>query len=179
MIDVINDFVKNLEGPLFCPKGEAVTGKIKESVAYFHDLDQQVIYVNDSHRKNDAEFLLRPLHALQGTWGAQLADELKACQEEEDYHILKRRHSAFSYTDLDLFLREEKIEDVILVGGMTNVSIRSTASDAFYQAYRVTVLSDCCFSQSEDLHQSGLRDIGMFAGIYTFQEYKGIIEKER
>ncbi|RXT05754.1 cysteine hydrolase family protein [Ammoniphilus sp. CFH 90114] len=179
VIDVINDFVKNSEGPLFCPSGKMVTRKIKESVAYFHETQQQVIYVHDSHRKNDAEFLLRPLHAISGSWGAELADELKADQEEEDYHILKRRHSAFSYTDLDLFLREEKIEEVVLVGGMTHVSIRSTASDAFYQAYQVTVLSDCCFSQSEELHQSGLQDIGMFATICTFHEFVGMTETER
>lgn len=172
MIDVINDFVKNKEGPLYCPQGERATEKIATMVGWFHAMNQHVIYVHDSHRKQDAEFLLRPIHALSGTWGAELVDELKACKQVQDYHILKRRHSAFSYTDLDLYLREEKIEEVVLVGGMTNVSIRSTASDAFYQAYKVTVISDCCYSCTEDLHLAGLKDLEIFGGVQTSQSFK-------
>lgn len=166
VIDTINDFVKNEQGPLYCPSGEKAVASIAKLIDFFHRMELQVIFVNDSHRKNDAEFMLRPIHAMNGTWGAELVAELKECIRDDDYHILKRRHSAFSYTDLDLFLREERIEHVVLVGGMTNVSIRSTASDAFYQAYHVTTISDCCFSRTEELHQTGLRDIAMFGAIY-------------
>lgn len=178
VIDVINDFVKNKEGPLYCPMGEGITENIVKIVDWFHAHEQQVIFIQDSHRMNDAEFQLRPVHALKGTWGSELADRLKSCQNERDYHILKRRHSAFSYTDLDLFLREEKIEEVVLVGGMTNVSIRSTASDAFYQAYKVTVVIDGCFSRTEDLHQSGLQDIAMFGAVTTFEEFKTMDDRQ-
>lgn len=176
VIDVINDFVKNKEGPLYCPMGESIIENIAMIVDWFHEREQQVIFIQDSHRVNDAEFQLRPVHALKGTWGSELVDRLKSCLNERDYQILKRRHSAFSYTDLDLFLREERIDEVVLVGGMTNVSIRSTASDAFYQAYKVTVISDGCFSRTEDLHQAGLRDIAMFGTVSTFEEFKSVEE---
>ena len=176
VIDMINDFVKNKEGALYCPKGEETIETIARIVDLFHYYGMHVIYVQDSHRINDGDFIMRPVHAIQGTWGADLIDQLKARRQVEDYVVYKRRHSAFSYTDLDLYLREEKIEEVVLVGGWTNVSIRSTASDAFYQAYKVTVIHDCCFSQSDEMHDSGLRDISMFGGIVAYRSYQEMLE---
>lgn len=176
VIDMINDFVKNNKCPLFCPDGEKMIENITRMVDLFHYYRMQVIYVQDSHRINDGDFQMRPVHGVQGTWGAELVEQLKARRQVEDYFIPKRRHSAFSYTDLDLFLREEKIQEVVLVGSWTNVAIRSTASDAFYQAYKVTVISDCCFSQNQEMHQAGLSDIAMFGGVTTYESFKEIIE---
>ena len=40
--------------------------------------------------------------------------------EEKDYVIQKRRYSGFFGTDLDLVLRENGVENVIIVGTKTN-----------------------------------------------------------
>ncbi|MNH29460.1 Maleamate amidohydrolase [compost metagenome] len=84
----------------------------------------------------------------------------------------KRRHSAFSYTDMDLFLREEGIDTVAVTGVWTNVCVRSTASDAMYHTYKVVCISDCCASKDEEMHLSGLRDIGIFGEVVTLEQYK-------
>ncbi|MCU9814958.1 cysteine hydrolase [Paraclostridium sp. AKS73] len=55
----------------------------------------------------------------------------------EEYIVPKRRHSGFAHTDLDLYLREENIDTVVVTGVWTNVCVRSTASDALYNAYKV------------------------------------------
>eukprot|EP00825_Cyclidium_porcatum_P042574 TRINITY_DN5862_c0_g1_i1.p2 TRINITY_DN5862_c0_g1~~TRINITY_DN5862_c0_g1_i1.p2 ORF type:complete len:132 (-),score=7.25 TRINITY_DN5862_c0_g1_i1:274-669(-) len=88
-----------------------------------------------------------------------------------DYIVQKRRHSTFSYTDFDLYCREEKIDTVVVTGVWTNVCVRSTASDALYHAYNVVAVSDCCASANEEMHQGGLRDMGLFAEIKTLEEY--------
>jgi nicotinamidase-related amidase len=172
VIDMINDFIRVKECPLYCHSGEQTLGKVIELIELSHSHQMQVIVAKDEHRKNDGDFAVRPIHAVKGTWGAELVEPLKTKLNEEDYIINKRRHSAFSYTDLDLFLREEKIENIILGGGWTNTGVRSTASDAFYQGYKVTIISDCCFSQTEEMQQSGLRDIGMFGQVVTMEEFK-------
>lgn len=176
VIDMINDFVKDRECPLFCPDGEEALGRIVQLVDFFHDHELQVIFVKDAHRKNDGDFLVRPVHGVQGTWGAELAAPLKERVQEQDYIINKRRHSAFSYTDFDLFLREEKIDLIVLAGGWTNTGIRSTASDAFYQAYQTITIGDCCFSQTEEMHLSGLRDIAMFGQVMTLRKFTDYYE---
>lgn len=172
VIDMINDFIKVEECALYCHSGEQSLGKVIELIQFFHDHQMQIIVAIDEHRKNDGDFAVRPIHAVKGTWGAELVDPIKAKLKEEDYIIKKRRHSAFSYTDLDLFLREEKIENIFVCGGWTNTGIRSTISDAFFQGYKVTSISDCCFSQTEEMHKSGLRDIEMFGQVLTMEEFK-------
>lgn len=172
VIDVINDFIFNKECPLYCLEGEAKLNNITDAIDFFHQNENQVVFVKDAHRKNDGDFLVRPLHGLKGTWGGEIAEPVKEKMNEFDYLIEKRRFSGFSYTDLDLFLREELIENLVLIGGWTNTGIRSTASDAFHQGYKLTVLDDCCFSQTEDTHLKSLRDMKIFGEMMPLEKYK-------
>lgn len=172
VIDMINDILKNPENPLFCPDGEELIRRVVDLVQHAHQRGWRVVYVQDSHREGDADFTVRPIHALRGTWGAELVAELKAIRTPGDYDVPKRRHSGFSHTDLDLYLREERVEELVLVGAWTNVAVRATASDAFYQFYKVTVVADCCRSQTLAGHEAGLSDLRMFATIATLDTLK-------
>lgn len=171
VIDMINDFVLNPSGPLYCQTAEEHIPKIIQAINFFHEQGVQVILIKDAHRPNDGDFTARPVHAVKGTWGAELVEPLKQVINRNDYIIDKRRYSGFSYTDLDLFLREEKIDSLVLIGAWTNTGIRSTASDAFYQGYKITVLEDCCFSQTEEMHKAGLADIAMFGEVKRLEEF--------
>lgn len=171
VIDMLNDFLKNRGNPLYIANSDLVVERIGKLIDLFHKYNYPIVFAQDAHRTNDADFSIRPIHAIRGTWGAELIDELKRKQMQQDYIILKRRHSAFSYTDLELFLREEAIEKVILAGIWTNVAIRNTASDAFYRPFQVTVIEDCCMSQTEEMHLSGLRDISLVGTIMSFHEF--------
>ena len=130
-----------------------------------------VCHVQEAHRKDDADFRVRPRHAVKGSWGSDFIPELKPREDLGDYIVPKRRHSAFAYTDFDLYLREEKIDTVVVTGVWTNVCVRSTASDALYHAYNVICIADCVASATEEMHLAGLRDMGLFAEIMTLEEY--------
>lgn len=171
IIDMLNDFI-NPEGALCCPNGEKIVPAIQELIEFSHENDIQVIFVQEAHRKNDADFRVRPIHAIKGTWGSDFIPSLTPQLDKGDYIVQKRRHSAFSYTDMDLFLREEGIDTVVVTGVWTNVCVRSTASDAMYHTYKVMCISDCCASKDEEMHVSGLRDIGIFGEVLTLEEYK-------
>ncbi|MCL6460188.1 MAG: cysteine hydrolase [Gorillibacterium sp.] len=171
IIDMLNDFI-HPDGALTCPNGERIVPALQELIAFSHDNDIQVIFVQEAHRAKDADFKVRPIHAIKGTWGSDFIAELQPQTDKGDYVIQKRRHSAFSYTDMDLFLREEGIDTVVVTGVWTNVCVRSTASDALYHTYAVKCISDCCASKDEDMHVSGLRDIGIFGEILTLEDYK-------
>lgn len=83
----------------------------------------------------------------------------------------KRRHSGFQYTDLDLYLREENLDTVVITGVWTNVCCRATATDALAKAYKVIALADCCDSKTKEMHQWGLTDLSLFAKVMTLDEY--------
>ncbi len=169
VIDMINDLINNPDNALYCPHTKQTVQNVASLIDFAHKNQWKVVFVQDAHRIGDKDFTIRPVHAIRGTWGAELIDELAELKQKSDYEVLKRRHSGFSYTDLDLYLREEHIEEVVLTGVWTNVAVRNTASDAFYQFYRVTVVTDCCQSQTEEMHESGLHDLSMFARLTLLQ----------
>ena len=171
VIDMLNDFVE-ATGALTCANAWSIVPKIQEVLAFGRRHGIQVVYIQEAHRLHDADFRVRPVHAVRGTWGSQFISELQPEEAAGDYVIQKRRHSGFSYTDFDLFLREEQIDTVVLTGVWTNVCVRSTASDALYHGYNVICLSDGTTSQDDEMHRAGLRDISLFGQIMTAAEYQ-------
>ena len=87
----------------------------------------------------------------QGGWGNQIISELEST--EFDFMIPKYRWSAFHQTCLDLMLRANRIERLILVGGSTDVGIASTAFAARDKDYHLLIASDGCISPEADNHQ--------------------------
>jgi nicotinamidase-related amidase len=176
VIDMLNDFI-GPKATLRCESGEDIVSEIRKAVDFSHENGIQVIHVQEAHRENDRDFRVRPVHAIKGTWGSQFIPELQPEEDKGDYVVQKRRHSAFSYTDFDLFLREEEIDTVVLTGVWTNVCVRSTASDALYHGYNIVCLSDATASKDDDMHVSGLRDIALFGEVMTTEEYMKAVKE--
>ena len=180
VIDMLNDFIGE-KAPLRCPGGEEIVPNLQKLFKWVRARnaqgkdDVQLVHIQEAHRKNDADFRVRPVHAVKGTWGSDFIKELYP--EGDEYIIPKRRHSAFAHTDLDLYLREENIDTVVVTGVWTNVCVRSTASDALYNAYKVITLSDGVHSKNEEMHQAGLRDLSIFTKVMTIDEYIDAWEK--
>ena len=123
-----------------------------------------IIYLADTHDPDDKEFQMFPPHCVKG------AEESEVIPELSDYPgtvIPKRRYSGFFQTDLDLHLRERKIEYVIVVGVVTNICVRSTVNDAFFLGYEVFVPEDCVAATSERQQEAHLYDIDTHYGTVT------------
>lgn len=177
VIDMLNDFV-GVKAPLRCPGGEEIVADLQKLFKWVRSRnndDVQLVHIQEAHRKNDADFRVRPVHAVKGSWGSDFIPELYP--EGEEYIVQKRRHSAFAHTDLDLFLREEAIDTVVVTGVWTNVCVRSSATDALANAYKVITLSDACASKTEEMHLNGLKDLSIFTKIMTVDEYITAWEK--
>lgn len=177
VIDMLNDFIGE-KAPLRCPGGDNIVPSLQRLFKWVRartDDDIHLVHIQEAHRKNDADFRVRPVHAVKGTWGSDFIKELYP--QGDEYIVPKRRHSAFAHTDLDLYLREENIDTVVVTGVWTNVCVRSTASDALYNAYKVITLSDACASKTEEMHQYGLNDLSIFTKVMTIDEYIDAWEK--
>jgi nicotinamidase-related amidase len=70
-------------------------------------------------------------------------------QGPADIDVPKHRWSAFHGTALDLTLRVEQIETVMIVGGSTHVGVASTAYAARDLDYQVIVVRDGCTGHEE------------------------------
>jgi nicotinamidase-related amidase len=72
---------------------------------------------------------------------------------DDDIVITKHRISAFIGTDLDMILRANEIETLVLFGIATSGVVLSTLVDAVDMDYRVIVIKDCCTDNEPELHQ--------------------------
>ena len=67
--------------------------------------------------------------------------------------ITKRRVSAFTGSDLEVILRAQGIQHIILTGVATSGVVLSTLREAADKDYRITVLSNCCTDSDPEVHQ--------------------------
>jgi len=160
VVDMLNDFVT---GVLKCERASRIIPNIQRLLDFARKKGIPVIYANDTHLPDvDKEFEIWPPHAVVGTKGAEVIDELKPVKG--DYIIQKRRYSAFYGTDLDLLLRELHVDTLILVGLVTNVCIQHTAADAFFRGYQIIVPEDCVETLTEEAQKSGIEYLKMIYG---------------
>jgi ureidoacrylate peracid hydrolase len=91
------------------------------------------------HRKRLG--LLQSL-CLEGTWGADWFADVAPAGLPNEVVLTKHRFDAFQGTPLDLYLRSNGIETVIVTGVVTSGCVESTVRDAFFLDYRVVVPHD-------------------------------------
>jgi nicotinamidase-related amidase len=67
--------------------------------------------------------------------------------------VTKRRISAFTGSDLEVVLRAQGIQEILLCGIATSGVVLSTLREAADKDYRINVLSDCCADADEEVHR--------------------------
>jgi nicotinamidase/pyrazinamidase len=163
IIDMLNDFVQE-DGALKC--GDRV-GEIVQPIARrLHQARQYghtVIYMCDTHRRDDPEFEQFPPHAVKGTEGAQIIEEL--APQDGDYVLPKRRYSAFFQSELLLALLENDIREIEITGVCTNICVMYTAADAVGYGFDVFVDADCVAALDEESHEIGLQQMEEVLGV--------------
>jgi nicotinamidase-related amidase len=156
IIDMLNDFV--LEGaPLEMPETRKVIPAIKKEIENARAKGSPVIYVCDAHEKDDKEFSKFgwPAHAVKGTKGAEIVDELKP--EDGDIIIEKTTYSGFYETELNETLKNLGVSSLRLTGCVTHICVMFTASDAVLRDYKVAVVENGVAGLSKDDHNAALR----------------------
>jgi nicotinamidase-related amidase len=115
-----------------------------------------IIYVNDNFGKWQSDFRKLVARCLQqGCRGKQVAHILPP--EEDDYFVLKPKHSGFYATPLELLLRYLKVDWVILIGIAGDNCVLFTAADAYMRDFDVAVPSDCTVSLDANRNRSSLK----------------------
>ena len=117
-----------------------------------------VIYANDNFGKWRSDFRKLVAHCLQdGVRGEPIAKLLKPA--EEDYFVLKTKHSIFYATTLDILLEYLGARTLILTGIAGNICILFSASDAYVRDFELVVPSDCVASEDAEENRRALRQI--------------------
>jgi nicotinamidase-related amidase len=94
------------------------------------------------------------LYTVVGTRGHEFIEE--AMPAPGEIVVPKWRSSGFWGTNLDLVLRSNAVETVVVAGCTTEGCVESTARDAMFNDYYVVVVEDCVASDDAALHEASL-----------------------
>lgn len=148
VVDMQNDFIAP-GAPLETPMGLELLPKLKKLIHHGRHSGMKIIYTVHAHRHNGCDMgLFGEIHQPIKDRVA-LADDTKGVEiyteivpRSEDIVIKKHRYSAFFGTELDIILRAEKIDTVVVTGVTTENCCHATARDAMFNGYRVAFISD-------------------------------------
>lgn len=172
IVDMLNDFVY---GKLRFNRTRMIIPKIQALLKTTKDLGIPVFFCNDAHLSGDEyEFKLWGPHALKGTHGAKIINDLKP--SGADIIVTKRTYSAFYKTNLDLLLEKKfgkKGPDGLIITGIhTDICAKHTAYDAFVRGFEVIIAEDGVTAFTEKDHKSGLDYMKKNYGVKTFKMSK-------
>ena len=164
VIDMIREFCDLEQGLIPIENAARLLPALHEFVNEARETGAVIIWVIDKHRRDKPDFELERVrfHCTEGSLGVELAPPL--CALPEDYLVTKSRYSAFFATDLDLILRNEKIDRLVLTGTKTNVCVRAAAQDAFARNYDVLIPRELVATDRENLHLANLEDMDRYFG---------------
>lgn len=148
LIDVINDFEFDRGEQLLqlaMPVAKAIAA-LKKSA---RQAGIPAIYVNDNFGKWQSDLNKIVSHCVEdGIRGKPFVELI--LPDNEDYFVLKPKHSGFYSTTLELLLEHLGARALILAGIAGNNCVLFTANDAYMRDFRLIVPSDCVVSETAE-----------------------------
>lgn len=119
-----------------------------------------VIFVQERHSRTLADFGREldgeeAVHCVEDDPDTALVERLMPLPDE--YHVPKRRYSAFFGTDFEILLRGLGAQTLVLCGALTDVCVHYTFVDAHQHDYHVRVAADAVGGSSQEAHDASLR----------------------
>ena len=154
VVDMQNGFC-HPDGSLYAPPSEEALEPVTDIVAAARDAGAQVVYTRDVHPEDQFEdnhyydeFDRWGEHVVEGTWDAELHDDLDV--RDEDIIVEKDTYDAFHETGLHRDLKYRGIRDLVICGTLANVCVLHTAGSAGLRDYRPVVVEDALGYLEED-----------------------------
>lgn len=163
VVDMQNDFVK--------PDGSLLVEAANETVAHIQNLlvaarkaGARIAYTQDTHFTGDREWDIWPKHCERSSWGWQIIEELQP--QKDDLVCEKNRYDGFYGTWLEHYLgRVWHVENVVIVGTVSNICVLHTAGSAGLRWFDVVVPADGISALTEFDQAATLRQVtALYAG---------------
>jgi nicotinamidase-related amidase len=144
IVDMIND-LEFPGGDRLAEQMIPVARSIRELRQRAKALDIPAVYVNDNFGRWQSDLRAVVDHCLHDDVRGRPMVEL-VTPDDDDYFVLKPKHSGFYSTTLDTLLAYLKASTLIVTGIAGNSCVLFTANDAFMRDYHLIVPSDCVAS---------------------------------
>jgi nicotinamidase/pyrazinamidase len=162
IVDMLNDFI-DPEGALYC--GETalqIVPFVQERLDRQRQAGQPVVFLQDAHDPDDAEFARFPPHCIAGTWGSEVISLLKPLEGEKV--IPKKRYSGFYRTDLDGHLRALGAKAAEVVGVCTSICVMDTVGGLANRDFTIEVPKAGVADFDAEMHRFALKRMAQLYG---------------
>lgn len=176
IIDMINEYLRP-DGLVYCEQCREIIPTIADCIHFARKNNILVVYLNTA-LNSDKDILAKKwgLHAVDGSYGAQIVDELKSAGG--DLIVKKKSYNGFFNTTLDSELKARNINDIAITGIHTHVCVLLTAVGGFELGYNVTTIEDCITTGYKPNHESRLRFFKTHIGdLVSSTEWKNMMKK--
>jgi nicotinamidase-related amidase len=153
IIDMINDFQFE-HGPILAKQTNDISLRISSLKKKLKRNGCPIIYVNDHYELWQADFQ-RIAKKCRNTLSEKIIHTIYP--EDDEYFLIKPKHSAFYGTALNTLLYSLNIERLIITGIAGNICVLFTANDAYMRGFEIIIPSDCIASNDEEDNQFALK----------------------
>jgi nicotinamidase-related amidase len=170
IVDMLKDFV---DGELANPRAQRIVEPLQQLLAHAREEGWVVVFSNDAHKPDDPELKVWGEHAMEGTPGAQVIDEVEP--REAEIVSPKRTYGAFDETGLAEQLRERGVDEVVIAGQHTHICVRHSSYGALRNGFEVTVPRDavCAFEGVDEDDALEYLKMAYRANVTTVDELTG------
>ncbi len=160
LIDVIND-LDFPEGPKLLRSALPAARRIARLKERARSARIPIIYVNDNFGQWRSDFRRQVEHCLEeDCLGRRLAALLRP--DQDDYFVLKPRHSGFYSTSLDVLLAQLGSRKLVITGFSTEICVIYTANDAYMRGFQIVVPGDCVAAETKEASRQALAQMKRF-----------------
>ena len=161
IVDMLHDFARP-QGALFVPGAPDIVPAIQQELAQARQAGDAVIHVCDAHAPDDLEFQRFPPHAVAGTPGARVIEELAPRAGETV--VTKQRYSPFFNTELHQILADLGIRRATVVGVCTHICVMETVAGLANRDLQVRVPRDAVADFDPELAEAALKRMASLFG---------------
>ena len=138
-------------------------------VKHFHEKQWPVIFTRHVDVGSISAF-------ADGTKSTEVLPELNVAVS--DRVLTKNRISPFYKTDLENILMEQKPDELVVAGIMTNLCVRIAVSDAYDRDYHIKLVTDACVSDSAEVDRFTFKDLKKTRPEIDFVKTRDVISKK-
>lgn len=157
LIDVIND-LDFPEGKQLLRHALPMARTIAALKQRAHEAKIPVLYINDNFGRWQSDFSRIVDHCMEDdSLGKPIVELL--LPHDDDYIVIKPKHSGFFSTTLDTLLQYLRASTLILAGVAGNICVLFTANDAYMRDFHLIVPADCVASNTEHENRYALEQM--------------------
>jgi nicotinamidase-related amidase len=150
---IVIDLQKGILGRTTAHPTKEILDRSAQLARAFRERDLPVVLVNVTGGAPGRTDAGMPKFSLPPDW-TEIAPELE--RRPSDHVVSKQRWGAFLGTDLDDYLRQRGVTQVVFVGIATSIGVESTARSAYDLGYNVVLVADAMTDLTADAHRHSM-----------------------